>query len=1639
MNDIGDNEAYISTEETQLETNQHQQTIILEEVFTQDYDITDQEVGDYCQIVGIDVDHEPQLVPLARAALFHPLPSAWTPVEDSHLGLYFYNKDTGESRWTHPVDSIVRSIVTRHRTNTSSDSYSEEFDTEEDQLISEFLRAQVSEQEASHSDSDALGHSTERHPSHSIIDSHSGQDVPCKPVKVCQSQDSIRGSDEGCDTDESRAVPSNSLIPTDREVKCSFSKREDKVNVTEENINDEVFDNDVSNNQNLVNKEDGRDVRKEKEETECKESQVEESEPGRSRPAATRPATAPAPSMFGGKDSLGRGLGRSPLGPPPLGTPGSLAAPTPLGKPVLGGTQLPSGRVPPIGGQLTPLAPIAAASRGGHLQLAPLKPLGPNPSSPGHQQDSREGRSNPPLRRQPAQKEGEMWGGGRGSGGPERQGRVSIKGGPIRGEGDGAVVSLGSPPKSILKGPVLVSGVTANKGIDRLSLLEPKENKNIRFDFTTDDIDFHTSEEEFEEEELEEEELEEEEEYEDEEEEYDSEAEDLEEEAMLRATGFIDDESEHGGVVLNDASDLLPLRPASSITRPSATINRPGSLRPSQHMPHGPDPWASKEKSMPTQPPKMDKTGDPLQTFRMEREKEQAIKVTEKREVKPKETPVKVETSQEQIKGNIELPQNSSKNVSGSQTNSTSPKAQVPTNIKTLYSETRNVGNVKNASPPGKAPPSTVKQARPPEERKLELEGAPKTRKINPLDRVVAKLSGKTEGSNQISGNPVIDNDAPVIRGAVKNVTVNLTELMNNTDEEIEDEDTDNTMSDVDNEHEKSELRKEREAEERRLRDFHESQLKNLRDSLNKEYKAMEERVRNDHKNALAKFEEQEKQKLEQMRKQIESNLKQKNEKLIENTKDEMEKNLTEMKSKMIKDLERENEEEIEKLKMRFVLDMKNTKEKLQKDHDEELKDLEQELQALYSQQKLAKQEELDAQKASAASRNSKQKAAAAAVDELEQSVTELLREKQRDLKKEHNKQLAILSDELEMELEKAARQAKDKETQEKRSHASRLAKMKDGHEEEVKHIEKLYEQELQDLETEHEKDVFRLKAQFKAELTQQKTELENKLIEFRIEYEQKLSCLEDEQEVEEHESSHIDDIPPQNFEQKDEVPRSSKDQKDKTVTDECVVENNKESHEDEKNYSDLLRELRERRKNLEKNLEELKTQENMVKELKVQKQASCTPHSPCSNITCIHASKYKKLKDKYSTLVNRIKSEKAKRASKKPSSFRNPIINTTPSLSSDKSSLSSVNVSENNDVTSSTSSPRKVRTCSFSTIDASEDEDVRLATQVLKKYGKNVDYGNSKHSLLLKKRLTSTPKNAWVEDELLAAGKRELKKTEEFLNSGILKHHPTLDLDVEGIHKEFLRQNASYQASAFKKSGSHLSLARGGSISSDTESDDPVCDPTQDLLAAPDYGLNKLLGQLNSANRPVFSETKIPGPRRGKTQPLRPSASLERGLNNITQPYTDYINRFSTLSPFASGGLKRLNSGSVPDLGPETVDRIASINQYLQQRWTSYFGELSVPLGGKAGWPSHVIGQSTLLSGKNTTDNVLINNSINSSVPPKMTTVVSNKSPLKQPNLKEDNNLNQKIDDLRVWLEKAHATSAAVAVEKLGQTGTLQ
>ncbi|XP_047474215.1 translation initiation factor IF-2-like [Penaeus chinensis] len=179
---------------------------------------------------------------------------------------------------------------------------------------------------------------------------------------------------------------------------------------------------------------------------------------------------AEPPAMLGGRDSLGRGLGRAPLGPPPLAHP-PLGGPAPLG----GIGSMGGGRIPPLGGQHTPLAPIAAAGRSAPhaAQLAPLKPLAPPAAQRSAERDGRAGMA--PLKKQDRlqgpRKEAEDTRGGEGRGGGGGGGRALIGGGGgggrtlgggggegrtlIGGGGRESAIDIGPPPKSILKGPVL--------------------------------------------------------------------------------------------------------------------------------------------------------------------------------------------------------------------------------------------------------------------------------------------------------------------------------------------------------------------------------------------------------------------------------------------------------------------------------------------------------------------------------------------------------------------------------------------------------------------------------------------------------------------------------------------------------------------------------------------------------------------------------------------------------------------------------------------------------------------------------------------------------------------------------------------------------------------------------------------------------------------------------------------------------------------------------------------------------------------------------------------------------------------------------------------------------------------------------
>ncbi|XP_063859128.1 uncharacterized protein LOC135100096 isoform X2 [Scylla paramamosain] len=1583
---------------------------LLQEVFDQDYHVTEQDVTEYCEKLGISSEERPHLVPLVRAALLHPLPSRWTPVEDPELGLYFFNHRTGESRWNHPIDAIVRALITGENNNNnnapSADSLTEELDEEELQ-ISEFLKAHVSDEKPTHSDGNVPSEHTTTDActlTSQCLRAPDGPPLrppahPSRPYVISALDDIEKESGEKkCrrDSEGSGGVGSRgreSSVPVPSEGGGGNVHADNK---TQEDISVSVKD---------LNPEDDRcgDSVRENNGKECEVgdvtpggdaiSDIEDSrqwtEQGHDHSVSShqRPSTASScargPAMFTGRDGLGRGLGRAPLGTP------SLATPPPLGRPSLGGSLMGAARVPPIGGQLTPLAPIAAASRGGPPQLAPLKPVGSISQQP---LASKEGQGLHSLRRPNTQ---EQQGNGRWPG-KQAGGRR----GEDQGLGDSTDQGLSSPPKSILKGPVLARGSAGrgqSQGLDRMQLLQPKETRNIRFDFRTDDLEFHTSEEEYDEELDEEEEEEEEEnggedeeeEYE-EEEEYDSEAEDPEEDTMFRDRDDLN-EGVRAGLMLQDASDLLLSQPA------------PLPLKQQSTLPHGPDPWAAE---YPEKPQPQDKTHDPLRDFR--KEKDNAEKETKKKsEAKTIQSPVKQPQQTKPPETGNNMVQKSSGENSAIQSqhnkqdpaNSSGGKAQQnsPANQNTQTSGIKSQ-NVKTLEP---------KQQ---EDRKLELEGAPKNRKVNPLDRVVAKLSGKTEERG--------GGEEPKPSGTIKNVTVNLTQLMTKEEESEDDyssgdDDNDDSQPEVKMSQEDLQQKNQiqatqQEAEVSELRRQHETQLKVLKEQLNKEYHELKEKLKQEHNSALFKLRDQEKKTFESLQNQVLQKVKEENQKSLSEAKACLEEDHVKRKKKLLEDLEKKTEEELEQLKIEFVREMQQRKEELLKEHEEEMQELDKDLKELYFQQKTSKQEEIDATQAAAARSSNDSAAAAAAVSELEMSMTEVLRQRQTQIKREHNRQLATLEEKLDEELEKAARQAKERETLEKRNHSARLTALKDEHERELSELEDSHARHMQDLEAEHEGDVGKLKSEFRAELMRQKTELENKLTEFRIEYEQKMDSLAQEGQPEEGiEASEEKSVEMNDERKQDEGDAMNEVQENARATFEGITGGKKRLEDEEKRYDEILIELQERRKSLEGDLEELKAQENKVKELKTQHLAKS--HSHCNKNSCIHETKYNRMKAKYSSLVNRIKSKKAKRSSR-PS----PVNHNSPSVSSDKSSMeSNGNVWDSGqastDPTLSTTSPGPHHPVLHrshhhgSTSEASEDEEVRFATEILEKYSRASGHGStwdlhggqSKHKVTTP--VSSTPKKAWAEDELLVHGRKELSRAEKFLKSREMKNHREVEgITAEDIHREILRQNT-------KTRHGRTSLVYGGSVTSDTESDEPTHD-----LPSPtsDFGLDRMLEQIGSANKRSKSQLRQHSSRRRQGAPYT-TGNLEFGLNN-------------PLNTHSSGPLRleHLTSGSVPDLGPETVDKVANINHYLQQRWTSYFGELSVPLGGKVGWPAQVIGQSTLLANKAAAP------STDPNIPEKQEKSYFMPEGRGQKPKENVKNVNERIDDLRAWLQEAQATS---------------
>lgn len=76
------------------------------------WDWTEDEVKEYAEFLGMDVDRDSELLWIAREALTAPLPADWIPcVSTEHDNeVFYFNVNTGESQWDHPCDEYYKSL-----------------------------------------------------------------------------------------------------------------------------------------------------------------------------------------------------------------------------------------------------------------------------------------------------------------------------------------------------------------------------------------------------------------------------------------------------------------------------------------------------------------------------------------------------------------------------------------------------------------------------------------------------------------------------------------------------------------------------------------------------------------------------------------------------------------------------------------------------------------------------------------------------------------------------------------------------------------------------------------------------------------------------------------------------------------------------------------------------------------------------------------------------------------------------------------------------------------------------------------------------------------------------------------------------------------------------------------------------------------------------------------------------------------------------------------------------------------------------------------------------------------------------------------------------------------------------------------
>jgi centrosomal protein CEP164 len=79
-----------------------QEAVVLEEEIADNYEPDYQEILDYAEFLGMDLQKDQEYFYIAKEGLKAPLPNPWKPIQNQNGDLFFYNFQTGDTIQEHP-------------------------------------------------------------------------------------------------------------------------------------------------------------------------------------------------------------------------------------------------------------------------------------------------------------------------------------------------------------------------------------------------------------------------------------------------------------------------------------------------------------------------------------------------------------------------------------------------------------------------------------------------------------------------------------------------------------------------------------------------------------------------------------------------------------------------------------------------------------------------------------------------------------------------------------------------------------------------------------------------------------------------------------------------------------------------------------------------------------------------------------------------------------------------------------------------------------------------------------------------------------------------------------------------------------------------------------------------------------------------------------------------------------------------------------------------------------------------------------------------------------------------------------------------------------------------------------------------